>query len=312
MDGAGRIKRAESVTGYLHRGYAASLAEFGVPRELRRSRGWILVRAVPNSVHHDAIGCYPLFACENWSELGADLQEVGKDLVSLALVADPFGQYDTSTLRGCFDTVTAFKEHFVVDLERPIGATSTKHHRYYARRSLQKVAVEEDSNPSRSLDVWTELYAHLVERHHISGLRAFSKRSFAQQLTVPGIMSFRAIHDGQVVGMHLWYAQNGVAYSHLEAVNRTGYETGASYALYWRALHAFSGKLRWADLGSAAGRSEHALDGLARFKKGWASGSRTAFFCGRIFDPHRYEELANANGVGATDYFPAYRKGEFI
>ena len=38
---------------------------------------------------------------------------------------------------------------------------------------------------------------------------------------------------------------------------------------------------------------------------------RTAYFCGRIFDPAKYAQLVELNRVGPTSYFPAYRRGEF-
>jgi hypothetical protein len=50
---------------------------------------------------------------------------------------------------------------------------------------------------------------------------------------------------------------------------------------------------------------------LSRFKRGWATGTRTAYFCGRIFDRANYREITRASGCMATDYFPAYRQGEF-
>ena len=38
-----------SVTGYMHPGYAESLAEFGTPRELQHSGGWLQERMIPGS-----------------------------------------------------------------------------------------------------------------------------------------------------------------------------------------------------------------------------------------------------------------------
>ena len=52
-------------------------------------------------------------------------------------------------------------------------------------------------------------------------------------------------------------------------------------------------------------------DGLSRFKEGWSSDTRTAYFCGHIFDRDRYAELTSDINISETDYFPAYRKGEF-
>jgi hypothetical protein len=52
-------------------------------------------------------------------------------------------------------------------------------------------------------------------------------------------------------------------------------------------------------------------DGLSRFKRGWATGTRTAYLCGRVLDRREYERMVRAAGAGTTAYFPAYRTGEF-
>jgi hypothetical protein len=51
--------------------------------------------------------------------------------------------------------------------------------------------------------------------------------------------------------------------------------------------------------------------GLTRFKRGWATGTRPVYFCGRIFQRERYEQLARQGGAPVSGYFPAYRHGEF-
>ena len=61
------------LTGYRHPLYAASLAEFGEPRELPSSGGWLLERTVPQFPDRDAMGCYPIFAASDWSGLSKDL-----------------------------------------------------------------------------------------------------------------------------------------------------------------------------------------------------------------------------------------------
>ena len=65
--------------------------------------------------------------------------------------------------------------------------------------------------------------------------------------------------------------------------------------------------LEWAHLGAGAGAALSEADGLSRFKAGWASETRTAYLCGRVFDRRRYTDLA---GAAPTTYFPAYRAGE--
>jgi hypothetical protein len=297
-------------SGYLHPGYAASLTEFGTLRPLPRSGGWILVRAIPSSEARDAMGCYPLFACRDWSRLPEDLAEAGADLVSLSLVTDPFGAYDPVDLESWFDVSRPFKEHMVVELDRPGDRIASRHHRYYARRALEHLSVEVVEAPEGALDEWVELYGTLVRRHRMSGIHAFSRAAFARQLALPGAVLFRASYRGEPVGAQLWYEQEGVAYSHLQATSPSGYRMYAAYALYWTALGWFRGRVGWLDLGAGAGAASEGADGLARFKRGWSSGRRWTYLCGRIFDPERYEALSRARGAG-TGYFPAYRAGEF-
>ena len=45
------------MSGYLHESYARSLADFGRPRALPGSGGWILQRRVPGAEVDDAMGC---------------------------------------------------------------------------------------------------------------------------------------------------------------------------------------------------------------------------------------------------------------
>lgn len=289
--------------GYASPLYAGSLAEFGTPRPLHRSGGWTLEREIPGTPHRDAMGPYPLFVCENWSALHEDLDEVDEDLVSLTIVTDPFGDYDESLLDRDFDLVIPFKEHFVADLEAP---TVSKHHRYYARKALEKVNVEECEEPLRFLDEWTTLYAGLTKRHNLSGIKAFSREAFTRQLQVPGLVMLRAVSGKETVGLHLWYLSGEVAYSHLAASSERGYELMSAYALHRFALKRFAGRVRWLDLGAGAGAGGEG-GGLDRFKRGWSTGTRTAYLCGRVFDREVYKKLSQGRETG---YFPAYRAGE--
>src|SRR5262249_32190260 len=117
--------------GYRNPAYAASLGEFGTPRRLPRSGGWILERPIPGGAREDAMGCSPLFSCADWSGLKADIDDLAADLVCLSLVTDPFGHYDEQSLQSCFvDKVIPYKSHFVADMRRPPLEFVTKHHRY--------------------------------------------------------------------------------------------------------------------------------------------------------------------------------------
>lgn len=304
------------MTGYLHPAYADSLVEFGTPRALSRSSGWILERPIPNTAKSDAMGCYPMFACQDWSQLGADLAELEGRLVSLALVADPFSGVQPAELARLFDRVVHFKDHYLVQLEQVPEDYITQHHRYYARKAFRSARVEYCECPGDYLDEWAGFYDALIIRHGLRGIKAFSRNAFAKQLAVPGVIMLRVIADGAPVGAHLWYRQGDVAYSHLMAINGTGYGIGAAYALYWTAIEffrrQFSGQIRWLNLGAGAGMAGDANDGLSKFKKGWSNAVRPAYFCGRILDREAYSDIVGSRELPETGYFPAYRHGELV
>jgi Acetyltransferase (GNAT) domain len=297
--------------GYLHPEYAASLAEFGTPLLLPNSKGWILKRPISNSPYHDAMGPYPIFVCRDWSQLHTDLDDI-RDLVCLFVVTDPFGEFDVEYLRDCFPGVmTPFKQHFVTDLSQPLESFVHPHHLRNARKALRQIDVEHCSEPREFLDDWINLYQTLIDRHAITGIAAFSRASFARQLSVPGINVFRASENGAAVGMLLWYEQGDRAYYHLGAYSERGYEVGASFALFEYSLRHFcSRQLKWLNLGAGPGTG-NSDSGLARFKQGWSNGLRTVYFCGKIFAREKYQQLVAETNTQSAEYFPAYRSGEF-
>lgn len=303
--------RATALTeGYLHPAYAASLADFGTPVQLRACGGWLLIRDIPGTRHQDAMSPYPLFCCRDWRAVARDLHDFQNDLVSVTVVTDPAEDYSKDDLQQAFDRVQPFKRHYLVDTDPPLEESVSKSHQRLARRALKDVQVELCEQPVNYLNDWMKLYATLAQRHGVTGMRAFSRQAFATQLAVPGMTMFRAVHDGETIGMDLWYLQDGVAQGHLVAFSERGYKLRASYATKWTMLQYFYDKVRYINLGGLSGSGgEDENTGLAHFKKGWANTTRTAFLCGRVLNPDLYRRLAGAGP--AADYFPAYRAGEF-
>jgi len=231
----------------------------------------------------------------------------------LTVVADPFAQIGEGLLRECFrDTAVPFKKHYIVDPAANAGNPASAHHRKYARKSLEKLGIEVAPDPTAYLDEWVSLYENLVRAKHLSGIKAFSRRAFAIQLKVPGMIMFRALAPGRTesIATHLWYLMGEVAYFHLAALAPEGYAANASYALLWTAIGYFRSRARRLDLGGGAGTSEDPSDGLSWFKRGWATSTRTAWLCGRIFNREAYDSLVGSRRTRSGDYFPAYRAGE--
>lgn len=299
-------------TGYAHPDYAASLAEFGDPRHLPTADGWILERTIPGTDRRDAMGPYPLLLVGDASRLADDLDALVDHLVSVVAVTDPFGPIAPDSRCG-FDTVMPFKAHFVTDLSRPIEEIVRRSHQANVRRAHRHVDVTLVDDPPSRLDVWLDLWSTLCDRHAISGMRAFSPAAFARQLAIPGLVMFEARRDDEVVGLDLWYVHGDVAHGHLVAFSDEGYRLRASYASKWAVLHHFAADpaVRWLDLGGVPGATD-ADDGLTSFKRGWATGTRTAHLAERVLDPTAYAALRADRAPAGTDYRPAYRAGELL
>ncbi len=295
---------------YSHPLYALSLAEFGTPRELPQCGGWFLERQIPGFPYRDGMGCYPIFTCQDWSNLGNDIHELEGKLVSMAIVTDPFGDYSLEALKELFDVCFLFKQHYVTDLVQPIESSVRKRYRKYACRALNDLSIEHCTKPDTYLSEWVQLYKCLINRHTITGIQAFSQNSFQVLFSIPGVEMFIARKDQLIVGADLWLVDGDIGYAHLSAISPLGYELKAAYALYWAALQKYAQSLHWLNHGASAGLTQ-ARDGLAIFKQGWATGTRPVYFCGRILDKEKYEEIMTAKSSTNINYFPAYRNREF-
>ena len=96
--------------------------------------------------------------------------------------------------------------------------------------------------------------------------------------------------QGEVVAAHIQMVHGDAVYAHLAAANDVASKIGASYALYYAELEYFADKVRWMDWGGEAGLAK---DGsLSSFKRGWSTHTRPVYFCSRIFNIERYDEIA--------------------
>ena len=242
------------IAGYGNQLYAQSLSEWGRPRELPQCNGWILERIIPGFSQVDAMGCYPLFSCQNWSKLKDDLDALESDLVSLALVTDPFGDYDANYLKRCFpDVVIPFKTHFVVDLTKHQNQIGKNRQRKHALNALKKVQIQVCKDPRNFVESWSMLYHNLIIQSQIEDIRAFSRLSFTKQFKVPGIVTLTAKYEGKIIGAHVYFLIDDVVHRHLGVIHPIGYEVGATYAMDCFSIEYFANQANWLDLGGGAG-----------------------------------------------------------
>lgn len=296
---------------YASAAYLESLSEYGAPVNLPASGAGFLEERIGPRLLYDARGAYPLLSAKDWRALPGDLAENPRRWVSVVSVPDPLTAPCWDELADIFQHVCRpYKEHYVVDLDGHYAGPFSEGHRRSVRRAASLLELEWVRNPADAICDWTKLYGYLVYRHDIKGIARFSRKSFEAQLAHPNLYALRAHRGEEVVGMSLWILDGDRAYYHLGACNQLGYESGASFGLFADAIGEFQKMgVRQVLLGGGSAQIGEEMDGLARFKAGWASRTVTAFLCGRIFDMPRYQELSR--GI-ITDFFPAYRMGRLI
>ncbi len=298
--------------GYNHEDYAWSLKAFGTPRNLVHCGGWVLERPTPFGQYINSMGLYPFFVCDDWSKLPKDLSELCGEVISVSLVTDPFGEFELAMLQDCFqDVCKPFKPHYVVDLSIPMDEVGGKRRRKHANRALKKVDIDVIDDPLEYIDDWIDLYGVLIQKHGIQGIRSFSREAFTSQFQIPDCKMIQARYQGKVVGAQVYLVQDDVVHAHLGACTQEGYDLDATYALDYFSFQYFKDKARWVDLGGGIGVSSDGSDGLSQYKQGWASHTRQTYFCGLVLDREQYDDLVKKGNISPTEYFPAYRSGEF-
>lgn len=297
--------------GYLHPLYAQSFTDIGEPVVLPKSKGWLIKRRVPHTDYCDAMGPYPLFFCKNWEAVTEDIESIKGEIVSVTLVISPFSPFPSSKIQNYFDIVVSYKDHFILDTQVPLNESISKNKRRNAKRALRNLTVKHRISPNINLDDWVELYSHLIQRHNISGIRAFSRESFMSQISIPNTHFFSVHYQDLMVGGNLFFIQGDVAYAHLSAFTNVGYDLGAAYAVKWVAIQELAKSVRWIEFGGGTRTSDDKLDGLSQFKKGWSNKTEKSIFCGKILQKEIYQRLSEKTGSADISWFPSYRVNEY-
>lgn len=298
--------------GYSTEDYARTCSHLGEPVRMTGSDAWLLRRNIPGSELTDLVGPYPIFCSSKLGELRVDLERLESDDVSLTCVLDPL---ETSAGIGLAtevfpDLLVPFKRHFFVDLRSDFAAARSSHHRRSVSRASRNVEVNAATDPGEHVQEWAELYDSLrQDKRFQGGPSDFSESALEAQLELPGVSYYRATSNGTCVAASLWIEHGDRIYYHLGASSDRGRSLKASFSIFDRALgDAASRGLSWACLGGAAGLKDDAADGLAFFKRGWATDTHTAYLAGRVLNRGAYEALCGAT-MPRGGYFPAYRGG---
>lgn len=286
---------------YARHDYAASLTHLGSALPVPEWGCSVIVRPIADQ-GFDAVGCYPIAVLDLQADLAGGLERLRRGgLVSVTLVLDDVHRPPVANIEDAFTAITPYKTHYTVD---PRGEPATsKHH----QREIKRANGFVDVRPIRLADMlgeWTGLYASLAERHDFVALHRFPECHFAALAHLPGVHIIGAFSEGALVCAHIWVEHAGCVYSHLAASSEEGYRCGAAYAVNAFSIDHFR-DARLINLGGAAGTDER-VDGLARFKAGFANGTARSWLARAVLDPVRYAQLAE--GLPPSAFFPAYRQ----
>ncbi len=297
------------MAGYLSKSYAASFEQIGASHHLPACDGWAIIRNIPDTPYRDAMGCYPLFSCGSWEDLGSDLSSFPEHTVAFSMVTDPLGDFTDADLQSVFtDLCRPFKQHYILDLEKDVSPVIASNHLRNAKKALKTLQIEACPQPSLQVEAWTDLYANLIKRHQIKGISAFSRAAFQKQFETPGLIVYQAMLEDNLAGMVMFYEMDNAVYYHLAAYTDDGYAHRASFGIFYKAIQDFQSKnLKWLNMGGGAGMTDSDENGLVRFKKGWTSETRTAWLCGKVLHKPAYQMLSKQNPHASDTFFPAYR-----
>jgi len=293
--------------GYAHPDFAEVYADIGEPVSLECSGGTLLRRQIPSTRQRDLTGCYPFFACADWSGLGDDLTTLGQnDDVSLVMVTDPFLEARTEWLEQIFGFVRPFKTHYVADLSKPLESFVPSDRFREARNAARLLDVEVSPSPAAMVEDWISLWERSRHARQPSGENRLSREATGRLFRVPGVVVLRALHRGRTVGMHVELQQGDVVHGHFAIYDPEYYRLGVSTLLNIYEMEHFTGRARFYNHGGVPGLRDRQT-GLSRFKQDFSNTTRTAFLCGSIFDQEAYQRLTAHKIDPEPAFFPAYR-----
>lgn len=264
----------------------------------------VIARPIPGG-RQDIIGCYPLSIIHPAADLEAGLARLrGEGYVSATLTLDDFHRPSIEALALAFDLVRPFKVHF---LHRgPLANYRPgKDHRYKVNRACRTV-TSRPIDLADHIDDWIALYGDLTDRHNLSGMHVFPRRSYELLAQLGGVHAIGGFVGDELVSCHIWVAHEGRVHSHLAASSPLGYANRAAYAVSDASVNYFA-DAEIINFGGGAGLGNEAGDGLTQFKRGFSNDQARSYICGAVLDRAAYQELSGRGDIVQSDYFPAYR-----
>jgi hypothetical protein len=291
--------------GYKSTAYRQALSGLGRAVAFGSGHGFLIARPIAATGFEDLIGPYPFLSTDEWPAVLDALGAFSGPFVALSFVADPFCPLALNDFRARFDVARVLNEQYIVDLRE--AQSPSRHHRKKLRSARSGLTMALRAPEAEDAAKFEGLYATLVGRKLIRDFRAFDGEALRAQVQVPGAMIVEARIDDALAGMDLYYLDGDHAHAHLSAYSEVGYAQSVSYPMMAYAIAELAAYAKKLNLGGAPSMGG---DGIRHFKSGWTTTTRPSFLCGRVLDRVAYRSLVGGP-LDPSEYFPAYRLGEF-
>jgi transposase-like protein len=228
-----------------------------------------------------AVGARPFASLHPAADLEAGLvylREAG--ITSVSLASDPMWGPEASDLQQAFDVCRKFKEIYLVD-KASEKIEVTKRHRNRINQARSSAKLREISLADH-LDTWLELYKYNVANRQIP--QPFSDAYFERLAELPNLRTNAVLVGGEIVTITIWIPYQDTLYFHDAASNERGHAASASYVAFADVVEN-TDDCRYLFLGGSAEFYDDPLDGLARFKRGFANRSDLSYLCSSILSP---------------------------
>jgi len=240
----------------------------------------VLVREGPGGKRL-AVGARPFASLGPGCDLQAGLEHLrDSGVTSVSLVTDPLWGPEQPELKEAFDICRRFKEIYLVD-KAAAGTRISKRHRNRIKHARSRAEVRKIELRDH-LDRWLELYRRNVANRKIP--QPFTDAYFEQLAEFPDLQTIAVEVDGQIATISMWIPYEDTLYFHDAASSAEGHAAAASYVAFAHVVENFD-ECRYIFLGGAADFFDDPLDGLARFKRGFANHSHVSYLCSAILAP---------------------------
>lgn len=224
-----------------------------------------------------ATGVYPFASLDPDCDLEGGLAFLKENRIgTVNLLSDALWSPPVERLKAAFGFCRQLKHTYLLDREGE-DTSFRKRHRNRMNNAVRLCEMRV-VGLAEHMDEWWQIYDGLAERKRVGDSARLSRENFERIVDLPGLVTFAARAQGELVALSMWLRFRDIVYNHFTASTERGYEVFANYACYARAFDYFH-DCRLLCFGPNVGVADSRDDGLAEFKRGFANATWPNYLC---------------------------------